>query len=311
MNTLDVRVAAIRPLTPVVRELTLAPVAGELPAFSAGSHIQLWMNDGERAYRNAYSLLGDPADRSAWRIAVRRQEPSRGGSAFVHERIEPGMTLRVSAPANLFALNAGCRTHILVAGGIGITPFLAHIAELERRHADFELHYAYRPGLTDAYLDELDARLGARLHRYDGRHARFDAARVLTGRPLGAHVYVCGPQRLLSDVRRAAETLGWPASRLHWEAFAAPAPGTPFKATLRRSGLSIDVGADQSLLEALEAAGIDVPNLCRGGACGQCITPHLDGDVEHRDSVLSPDERATHLMPCVSRACGATLTLDL
>lgn len=311
MKTLDVRVSAIRMPTPVVRELTLTPIAGELPAFSAGSHIQLWMNDGERTYRNAYSLSGDPANRSSWRIAVRRQEQSRGGSAFVHERVHPGMTLKVSVPANLFALDARCQTHILVAGGIGITPFLAHMAELDRAGADYELHYAYRPGLTDAYLDELRTRLGTRLHGYDGQREVFDAARVLKGRPLGAHVYVCGPQRLLSGVRDAARALGWPDGRLHWEAFAAPAPGAPFTATLQRSGRRIDVGADQSLLEALEAADVTVPNLCRGGVCGQCATRHLDGDVEHRDTFLSPEQRATHLMPCVSRACGPTLTLDL
>lgn len=311
MNTLDVRVCAIRSLTPVIRELTLEPVDAALPAFSAGSHIQLWMNDGTRTIRNAYSLLGDPMDRRTWRIAVRRQERSRGGSAFVHERIHAGMTLRVTAPANLFALNATCRTHILVAGGIGITPFLAHIAELERSGADYELHYACRPGLTDAYLADLSARLGTRLHSYDGSERVFDARRVLAGRPLGAHVYVCGPERMLADVRNTARALGWPDSRVHWEAFVAAAPGAPFTAQLGRSARSIDVASDQSLLEALESAGLHVPNLCRGGVCGQCATRYLDGEVEHRDAYLTATERATHLMPCVSRACGRTLTLDL
>lgn len=311
MSTLDVRVADARMLTPVVRELTLTAVRGALPAFSSGSHVQLLMRDGERAYRNAYSLAGDPAERGVYRIAVRRQDASRGGSAFVHERLDAGAQLRITAPANLFALDGTARHHVLVAGGIGITPFIAHLAELERRQASHELHYAYRPGLTDAYRDALEARLGARFHGYDGMRERFDAAALLERQPLGTHVYVCGPERLLDAVRDAAKALGWPDGRVHWEAFAAPAPGRPFSADLRRSGRRIEVGADQSLLEALESAGVEIPNLCRGGACGQCATRYLDGDVEHRDTFLDADARATHLMPCVSRACGAALTLDL
>ncbi|RQR79006.1 MULTISPECIES: PDR/VanB family oxidoreductase [unclassified Burkholderia] len=311
MSLLDVRVAEARMLTPVVRELVLTALDGPLPAFSSGSHVQVVLNDGGRTYRNAYSLAGDPAERNLYRIAVRRHVSSRGGSAFVHDRLEPGARLRITAPANLFALNATARHHVLVAGGIGITPFIAHLAELERRQASHELHHAYRAGLTDAYRASLDVRLGARFHGYDGVHARFDAIAMLQRQPLGTHVYVCGPASLLDAVRAAAAALGWPAGRVHWEAFVAPAPGQPFAVDLRRSGRRIAVGAEQSLLEALESAGIDVPNLCRGGACGQCATRYLDGTVEHRDAFLDADARATHLMPCVSRACGAALTLDL
>jgi ferredoxin-NADP reductase len=314
MNTLEVQVSAVRMLTPVVRELTLRAVTGRLPAFSSGSHIQLVMPAGGREMRNAYSLACDPADLSAWRIAVRKADASRGGSAFVHRAIEAGMTLRVTRPANLFALHATARRHVLIAGGIGITPFIAHIAELERRDADFELHYALRGGLSDAYASELRESLGPRFHAYDsacGIAARIDVKRVLSAQPPGAHVYVCGPQSLIDAVRDAARTLGWAARRVHAEAFAAPAPGTPFTAVLARSGRRVEVAADRSLLEALEAAGIAVPNLCRGGVCGQCATRHLDGAVEHRDHFLAADERETHLMPCVSRACAATLSLDL
>ncbi|MEM5330977.1 PDR/VanB family oxidoreductase [Paraburkholderia sp. JHI2823] len=310
MNTLEVEVSTARMLTPLVRELTLRNVAGPLPAFSAGSHIQLCMQTGSREVRNAYSLACDPADTRTWRIAVRRADASRGGSAFVHAAIEPGMTLRVTRPANLFALHALARRHVLIAGGIGITPFVAHSYELARRHADFELHYALRAGRSDAYADELRARLGDRFHAYD-TGSRLDVHRVLAAQPLGAHVYVCGPQSLIDAVRDAARALGWQARRVHTEAFAAPAPGAPFTAVLARSGRRIDVPADRSLLEALEDAGVAVPNLCRGGVCGQCATRHLEGVVEHRDHFLPAGERATHMMPCVSRACGPSLSLDL
>lgn len=303
----DVRVSAVRALTPVIREFTFEAMDGALPGFSAGSHVQLCLPNG---LRNAYSLLGDPADASHYRIAVRRQEKSRGGSRYLHEQLQVGDRLRVGAPANLFALHGEARRHILVAGGIGITPFLAHCRELLRRGADFELHYAYRSGISDAYLGELRDLLGERLHEYDGAQRALDLNQLLRHRPLGSHVYACGPQRLLLALREQAAALGWSDSRVHWEAFAAPEPGQPFRVELARSGRQLEVGAEQSLLEALEGAGVEVPSLCRGGVCGQCQTRYLKGEVEHRDHVLDAGERAGSLMPCVSRGCGPIL-LDL
>lgn len=305
---IDVRVAEAREVTPVIREIAFEALEGQLPGFSAGSHVQLQLPNG---VRNAYSLIGDPSDRRAYRIAVRRQEHSRGGSRYLHEELRVGDRLRLGAPANLFALHSEARLHILVAGGIGITPFLAHCAELLRRGADFELHYAYRGGISDAYVAALGERLGARLHCYDSDERSLDLNQVLRGRPLGSHVYACGPQRLLLGLREQAAALGWSDSRVHWEAFAAPEPGLPFRVELARSGQQLQVAAEQSLLEALEAAGVELPNLCRGGVCGQCQTRYLKGDVEHRDHFLDADQRADSLMPCVSRGCGSPILLDL
>ncbi|WP_313466333.1 PDR/VanB family oxidoreductase [Pseudomonas nitroreducens] len=303
----DVRVSAVRALTPVIREFTLEAVEGSLPGFSAGSHVQLCLPNG---VRNAYSLLGDPAETSHYRIAVRRQEQSRGGSRYLHEQLQVGEQLRLGTPANLFALHGEARRHILVAGGIGITPFIAHCRELLRRGADFELHYAYRAGISDAYRGELRELLGERLHEYDSAQRPLDLNQILRQRPLGSHIYACGPQRLLLPLREQAAALGWCDSRMHWEAFAAPEPGLPFRVELARSGRQLEVAAEQSLLEALEAADVDVPNLCRGGVCGQCQTRYLKGEVEHRDHFLDASERASSLMPCVSRGCGPIL-LDL
>lgn len=305
---LDVRVAATRLLTPVIREFAFEALAAPLPGFSAGSHVQLHLPNG---LRNAYSLLGDPADPSQYRIAVRLQDNSRGGSRYLHEQLRVGDRLRLSAPANLFPLHNEARLHVLVAAGIGITPFLAHCAELLRRGADFELHYAYRAGLSDAYLEPLRELLGERLHGYGSPARRLDLNELLRDRPLGSHVYACGPQRLLLALREQAAALGWSDGRVHWEAFAAPAPGLPFRAELARSGRQLEVGAEQSLLEALEAVGVEVPNLCRGGVCGQCQTRYLKGDVEHRDHFLDAGQRAASLMPCVSRGCGSPILLDL
>ena len=161
---LDVRVAAAQLITPVIREIRLQPLAGSLPGFSAGSHVQVQLPNG---MRNAYSLLGDPFDSAQYRIAVRLQDNSRGGSRYLHEQLQVGDHLRISPPANLFPLQGQARLHILIAGGIGITPLLAYCAELLRRGAQFELHYAFRAGLSDAYVDSLRELIGARLHQSD------------------------------------------------------------------------------------------------------------------------------------------------
>ncbi|MCU1725306.1 PDR/VanB family oxidoreductase [Pseudomonas sp. 5P_5.1_Bac1] len=305
---IDVRIAAIRELTPVIREYRLEALTGELPGFSAGSHVQVHLPNGRR---NAYSLLGDPADRRQYRIAVRHQDASRGGSRFLHQEMNAGDQLAISAPANLFPLYSKARQHLLVAAGIGITPFLAHGRELLRRGEDFELHYAYRAASSDAYLTELRTLLGPRLHEYPSGVRRLDPAALLRDRPLGAHVYSCGPQSLLLAIQEQAAAFGWSPRRVHSEAFAAAQPGQPFRVELVRSGRHLQVSAEQSLLEALEAAGVEVPNLCRGGVCGQCQTPYLKGDVEHRDHVLAAAERTSSLMPCVSRGCGSPILLDI
>ncbi|WP_313056194.1 PDR/VanB family oxidoreductase [Pseudomonas lopnurensis] len=310
---MEVRVCAVRQLTPVVREFTFEAAEGQLPGFSSGSHVQVLMPLGERTLRNAYSLLGDPADSTRYRIAVRLQDASRGGSRYLHERVAVGDRLQLSRPHNLFPLHSQASHHVLVAGGIGITPFMAYIAELQARGASFELHYAFRGRLTDAYVDELAERLGDRLHAYDSSAGqRLDLTALLAGQPLGTHLYACGPQRLLDGLREQARALGWPDGRVHWEAFAAPEPGLAFRVELARSGQRIEVPADLSLLEALEAAGVEVPNLCRGGVCGQCATRYLAGAVEHRDHYLDEAQRADSLMPCVSRGgCASALLLDL
>lgn len=305
---LKVRVSAARMLTPVVREFTLEPCAGPLPGFSPGSHVQVHLPLANGKLRNAYSLTSDPADNRHYRIAVRLQDTSRGGSRYLHRQVQVGDTLEISPPANLFALHSTASLHILLAGGIGITPFMAYIAALEQQQANFELHYLYRPGLSDAYVETLRQRLGSRLHTYSSRP---DLSTLLRDRPLGSHLYTCGPQPLLDAVRQQAKALGWPKSRVHWEAFNAAQPGQPFDLELLRSGLRLRVSAEQSLLEALEYAGLNVPSLCRGGVCGQCKTRHVHGEVEHRDSFLSPAERADFLMPCVSRGCGPSVSLDL
>lgn len=312
-SPIQVTVSRIESLTPVIKEFTLTAHDRALPGFSPGSHIQLQLPTPSRTLKNAYSLLSDPADLSCYRIAVRLQESSRGGSRYLHEAVREGDHLQITPPANLFAPSSRAQHHILIAGGIGITPFMAYRTEMLRQGISHELHYAYTGGLTHAYVEALQPAPNGQVTTYDSRRGeRMNIEQILSGQPLGAQVYICGPERLLQAVQQTAAAMGWPEARLHWEAFAAPEPGQPFQVHLARQDKTLAVGADESLLEALEAAEISLPNLCRGGVCGQCVTPYLSGQVEHRDSYLPPSDQSRALMPCVSRgACNSTLVLDL
>lgn len=312
-ETLAVRVTAVEPVTAQIKRFTFESVdGGALPGFSPGSHVIVHMRDGDRVYRNAYSLMGSPADPGVYRIGVRLQEVSRGGSVFMHAKVNPGDVLEISPPANLFSVDRLAGRQILIAGGIGITPFMSYLPELATLPVPYELHYAYRSPEHAAFIDELAAGLGDRLHTYDAEAGRFvQAAELLAEQPLGTHVYVCGPEGLIEAVVGAARELGWPDSHIHYEQFAAPQPGEPFAVQCARSGCQVDVPGDVTLLDALEGAGVAVPNMCRGGVCGQCETVLLEGEADHRDTYLPEDERTTKIMPCVSRARGTRLVLDL
>lgn len=312
-DTIAVRVTAIETVTPLVKHFTFVRTDDdELPGFSAGSHVVVHMMGTSRVYRNAYSLLSAPNDRGSYQIAVRLQDNSRGGSAYMHKDVAVGELLEISPPANLFALDRLAAKHVLIAGGIGITPFMSYIHELSHLNTPFELHYAYRARDHAAFLDSIASRLRGRLHVYDASwDERVAPEMVLAEQPLGTHVYVCGPESLKASVVETACELGWPDSHVHYEQFAAPRPGAPFTVSCVKRGCEVDVPADMSLLDALEAAGIAIPNLCRGGVCGQCETGLLAGEVDHRDSFLPIEARDRRIMPCVSRARGARLVLDL
>jgi dimethylamine monooxygenase subunit B len=314
-NTLDVTVADVVDVDDLVRRFHFrAEDGGSLPGFSGGSHVVVEMQENGGVRRNPYSLTSSPRDTSQYTISVRRHDDGRGGSLYMHRRVEPGMRMRISRPVNLFALDLRARKHLMIAGGIGITPFLAQTAQLGPAGA-FELHYCARSPSRAAYSDELAARFGSRVRLYCGdRGERLDIAGLLRRQPLGTHLYVCGPDRMIDAVREAAQAAGWPPETVHFEHFTAPPPGRPFSATLAVSGITVDVGPEQSLLEAIEAAGVDPPYLCRGGACGQCETRVIshDGRFLHNDHWLSDEERASggKIMPCVSRFEGRALVLE-
>ena len=316
-QTIAVEVVGIEQVTPQIKHFKLAPVAGgTLPVFSGGSHIVVVMQGAGRVHRNPYSLLSTPQQLDTYEIGVRRMEESRGGSHFMHDAVEVGSRLEIAHPINLFGLDKIARKHLLIAGGIGITPFLAQLEDLHGGDVPYELHYSVRSHEHAAFLERLRRREGARLHMYydsEGQTIAFES--LLATQPLGTHVYVCGPAGMIKHVIATAQLCGWPDSHIHWEQFSAPPVGDAFEVFLSRSKKNVHVPPDQSLLESIEAAGVEVPYLCRGGVCGFCHTRilELDGELIHNDHYLSDADKAKgkSIMPCVSRARCKTLVLDL
>lgn len=317
MSMIDVKVAAVEQVTPLVKHFTFVKQDGSaFPAFSGGSHVVVSMNVNGRVHRNPYSLMGSPEETSAYHISVRKQERSRGGSVFMHEHVEVGSSLQITYPVNLFSLAKKAHKHILIAGGIGITPFMSQIIDLKRLNSHYELHYAFRSAEHGAFMAQLKNTCGDKLHSYtDSQGTRLDLQALLSKQPLGTHVYVCGPNPMVIAVIETARSLGWPENHIHSEQFLSPGIGEPFKIQLAKSNIEVDVPAEMSMLEAIESAGVEADFLCRGGVCGRCELNVLefDGALLHHDHFLTDAEKASgkKIMPCVSRARCDRLVLDL
>lgn len=315
----NVRVTAVEQATPLIKRFTLARDDGAaMPAFTGGSHIIVQMQgaDGSQ-FSNAYSLMSDPRDTRSYQIGVRLEEQSKGGSAFMHQQVEVGSTLTISSPNNLFALDPNAGRHVLIAGGIGITPFLAQLHELEGGDTDYELHYAFRSPEHGAFQDDLSSGPHAGRTRFyiDSLERKLDLAALCAGLTDDAHLYVCGPKPLIDAVIATAAKAGIAERRVHWEQFAAtPATGAAFTVVLARSGQELLVEEGMTILQAIQKSkAANVECLCREGVCGTCETRIIDGEAEHFDQYLSDEEKAAQqsLMVCVSRAKSARLVLDL
>jgi len=308
---LKLRVRAIETLAPRLKRLSLASADGTaLPPPPPGSHLTLTLPiDGGRT--RSYSVVSPTHERDAYSLIVRHADRSRGGSAYIHHHLAVGDLIDSAVPTSQFSLHSLARKHLLIGGGIGLTPLLSFLHALQIRGRALELHQICRADEADAFRGLLEPFAGPDIHLHTGR-AGLDLQAILSRQPLGAHLYVCGPEPLMTAVEAAATSVGWPASAQHQESFGASG-GAPFIVRLARSGRDVAVGEDESLLEALEAAGANPPALCRGGACGECVTVVIDGEPDHRDHFLSVDEKASGrlVMPCVSRAKTALLTLDL
>ncbi|GAA4352093.1 PDR/VanB family oxidoreductase [Angustibacter luteus] len=298
-----------------VVSLTLTATRGEaLPAWTPGAHIDLLLDDD---LTRQYSLCGNPIDAASWRVGVLRAPASRGGSTYVHEQLAPGRTVRVRGPRNHFPLVAS-PAYLFVAGGIGITPLLPMIAEVHAAGAQWSLLYGGRERASMAFLSELEA-YGDHVTLAPQDETGFLDLDEWLGTPRpDTVVYCCGPEGLLAAVEERCTV--WPPGSLHLERFSPKAsdPGatgedSSFELVLQRSGLTLQVPPDKSVFQVAKEAGANVLGSCLEGVCGTCETEVVDGDVDHRDSVLNDDEKASNefMMICVSRCHSARLTLDL
>jgi len=315
--TMDLAVASITDIAVGIRGIRLAhPDGSALPTVVPGAHVDLHLGNG---LMRSYSLCHEPGA-ATWLVAVKREPASRGGSAFLHDVLKPGDRLKVGSPRNVLNPAAGNGSHLLLAGGIGITPLIAIARYLESSGAVWALHYFARSHAEAAFADNLAAGpLAGRTSFHFGLDPAGVPARLetLLRTPDGRdHLYLCGPTPFMQAVHSAAA--GWTSAQIHEEYFVAePISDTggdrPFEVALARSGRSIIVPSDRSILETLHANGIEAEHSCEQGICGACMTAVIEGTPDHRDRFLTDDERhsAAWIMPCVSRAAGGRLVLDL
>jgi ferredoxin-NADP reductase len=318
MPDIAVQVISKRALARDVVALRLAPyhAGDQLPAFDAGAHIELRLPNG---LTRAYSLTnaGQASAPTHYDIAVSADANSRGGSVTVHDKVHVGSRLSIAAPRNHFALDHGHQRVLLIAGGIGVTPIYAMAQALAQQGRDYQVVFAARSASRMAYLEELRGLCGSRLHVHadDVATSPVDLAAWLQAEPWDG-VYACGPAAMLDAI--ATLTASWPSGKLRTERFSAPtqtdaATAQAFELELRTSGLSTTVAPQESVLDAIERLGIAHPFSCREGICGTCEARVIDGDIDHRCTVLSEAEKGTQtiMMPCVSRCAAGKLTLDI
>ena len=319
MTTIDAWVHTLRHEAPGVISVELRPKTGtsEFPAFEAGAHVDLHLPNG---MVRSYSLINPATERHRYVVAVQEDRQSRGGSRCVHQQLRIGSTLPISAPRNNFRLHEDARASVLVAGGIGVTPLLAMLRRLVSLGRPVDFYYCARSRADAAFVGEIEALAGdgVALHWHfdDEAGAPPDLMQWLRGRSADAHYYSCGPAPMLNAFEAACEALGY--ANAHVERFAAaPVPaaegGSDCRVELRRSGRTIPIAPDKSILDTLLDAGIDADHSCKEGVCGACETKVISGEIEHHDSILTKSERAAGktMMICVSRCARGTLVLDL
>lgn len=287
-----------------------------LPAFSAGAHIDLHLPNG---LVRQYSLCNPPHDHHCYEIGVLNDPDSRGGSVTLHESVNVGDRLTISEPRNLFPLEHSASHHLLIAGGIGITPLLCMAERLAHTNASFSLHYCARSPAHAAFVERIKSsefadRVTFHFSQTDGR---VDMQALLADPDQGTHLYTCGPNPFMDAVLQTAAAQGWDESRLHREYFAAASGSTEadsaFEIQLASSGEVIQIPADKSALEVLLDLDIDISFACEEGVCGSCSTRLLSGEPDHRDVYMTPEEHAKNeeFAPCCSRAKSARLVLDI
>ncbi len=301
------------------------PDGGDLPAFSAGAHIDIQLRDD---LIRQYSLCNHPDEQHRYQIAVLKVPDSRGGSIAMHGQLQVGRLVNISEPRNHFPLATAARKSILFAGGIGVTPILCMAERLAHAGADFEFHYSARSTDRMAFVRRIqEARFAPKVHFHldDGPadqklnvKSALGKRGLFGGVPRDVHVYVCGPAGFMDFVLKTARENKWPDEQLHREYFSPAAPpvgaaATEFEVQIASSGKTYVIPADLPITKALRLHGIEIPTSCEEGICGTCLTRVLEGVPDHRDLVLSPKEKARNdqMTPCCSRSKSPKLVLDL
>ncbi|HEY9279577.1 MAG TPA: PDR/VanB family oxidoreductase [Eoetvoesiella sp.] len=318
MTLLSVKVARkVVQAEDIVSLELVSPDGKPLPAFSAGSHIDVCLKDG---LIRQYSLWNDPGEQHRYLIGVLKDAASRGGSVAIHDLINVGDTLQISEPRNRFQLVPASRT-LLLAGGIGITPLLCMARHLAHLDADFDMHYCTRSPERTAFHGEISNSAFANnvhFHFDNGTpEQKLNLADVIAQPKPGTHLYVCGPTGFIDYVINAAREIGWPHDQLHLEYFAAAeqdtAGDTSFQVKVSSTGQIFTVAPGSTITKVLEEHGVFIPVSCEEGVCGTCLTGVLEGRPDHRDLYLTDEERAKNdqFTPCCSRSKSAMLVLDL
>ncbi len=317
MGVFEVQVQAIRLEAQGICSFELADPNGHaLPSFEAGAHIDVHLPGG---VVRSYSLAGDPQDNTKWLLGVLKEAQSKGGSKAMHNKVRVGDVLTVGPVRNAFPMATNAAHTVLIGGGIGITPLKSMAHALAAQGASFELHYCARSPKHAAFVDTLRALVPPgklHLHFDEGDPAKgLDIQALLKSPADNTHVYFCGPAGFMKTCEAATEH--WDKACVHSEHFKAPEPEPTdladgaFEVHLVRSGATIQVGPDQTIVRAIELTGRRVPTSCLSGLCGACVVNYVDGEVDHRDYILNDEDRATCMTVCVSRAKGKTLSLDL
>ncbi len=323
MAELELKVTEVKGLTPNIKMFEfVAANGGELPPFQAGAHIDIKTGTGLRSY----SLANNPKERHRYVTAVLREQTGKGGSRWMHEALQPGITIKATEPIQNFPLIETADKSLLLGGGIGITPLLSMSHRLKEIGADFHLYYCTRAKEETAFYDEVQALLGDKVTFYhDGGDVSkgINLKEVFASRPHNAHLYVCGPGGLLNATRAA--TSHWSPESVHYELFAssktdeqraeaAARTSDDFEVELAQSGVTLTIPADRTILDVLLDNGYGLPYACEDGWCGACTIGLISGQADHRDEFLSDADKAANkkIQVCVSRAKpGEKLVLDL
>ena len=316
-GNIDMYVGKIVQLTESVKRFYLYPTDNKLlPAFTGGAHITTFVNSNDSVIERDYSLVSHPTNRLHYSISINRDTNSRGGSVYWHDEVKEGDKLQVTPPKNHFPLSFKAKHHVFYAAGIGITPFLTMIEDLEAQGKTFELHYAAQTQENCAYYDYLSKKYPGKVHFYFSRNENPNrmTPESMRNHRIGSHVYFCGPVSMVGEYRDAAIDYGYPIDSVHFEVFGlAEGPRMPFRVSIPEQDKVIEVTAEETLLEALLAAGVDAPYSCKGGGCGQCEVVVVSGEVDHRDIFYSDQERAERkvILTCCSRSIDSNEELVL